>query len=81
MALKRIGIVEQRRGKRLADPLPPRLLTIKQGAQYTGLTIWAMRERIWAGQIPVVRFPQGRKIYIDRVDLDSFIEENKSIYR
>ncbi|KKM82204.1 hypothetical protein LCGC14_1321890 [marine sediment metagenome] len=30
----------------------PRLLSLKDGAQYLGLTLWAMRERIWAGQTP-----------------------------
>jgi len=56
----------------------PRLLTLKGAAEYLGLTIWAIRERIWAGQIPVVRFPKGRKMYLDRLDLDNFIQRNKT---
>ncbi len=55
----------------------PRLLPLKGGAEYLGLTLWALRERIWAGQIPFVRFPGGRKMYLDRRDLDEFIERNK----
>jgi hypothetical protein len=47
----------------------PRLLPLKKAAEYIGLTEWAMRERIWSGQIPFVRFPGGRKIYIDTNDL------------
>jgi hypothetical protein len=31
-----------------------------------------MRERIWAGQIPVVQFPGGRKMYVDSKDLEAF---------
>jgi hypothetical protein len=56
----------------------PRLLPLKQAAQYLGLTVWAIRERIWAGQIPVVQFPGGRKQYIDVQDLESFIQNNKT---
>jgi len=40
-----------------------------------------MRERIWAGQIPVVQFPGGRKQYIDRRDIDAFIQNNKTTIR
>ena len=60
--------------------MSPRLLTLKDAAQYLGLTTWAMRERIWAGQIPVVRFPDGRKMYIDIQDIEGFIEQNKTTY-
>ena len=64
--------------QRIGNPMPsPRLLPLKQAAQYLGLTVWAIRERIWAGQIPVVQFPGGRKQYIDRQDLESFIQNNK----
>ncbi|MEJ2414780.1 MAG: helix-turn-helix domain-containing protein, partial [Sulfurimonas sp.] len=55
----------------------PRLLPLKEAAQWLGLTVWAMRERIWAGQIPVVQFPGGRKQYIDVQDLEAFIQKNK----
>ena len=55
----------------------PRLLPLKDAATWLGLTVWAMRERIWAGQIPVVQFPGGRKQYIDIQDLEAFIQNNK----
>ena len=57
----------------------PRLLTLKDAAQWLGLTVWAMRERIWSGQIPVVQFPGGRKQYVDVQDLENFIARNKRI--
>ena len=57
----------------------PRLLPLKEAAAYIGLTTWAMRERIWAGQLPVVTFPGGRKMYIDREDLEEFIRKNKRV--
>ena len=62
----------------ISNPTSPRLLTLKKAADYLGLTVWALRERIWAGHIPCIRFPGGRKMYIDTADLDSFIQRNKS---
>ena len=70
------------KAQRIDNPMPsPRLLPLKAGAEYLGLTVWALRERIWAGQIPVVQFPGGRKQYIDTKDLEAFIEENKRTIR
>jgi hypothetical protein len=65
----------------MSNPMLPRLLPLKKAADYMGLTVWAMRERIWAGQIPVavVQFPNGRKQYIDVQDLDKLIQDNKRV--
>lgn len=57
----------------------PRLLPLKKAADYIGLTVWAMRERIWAGHIPVVQFPGGRKMYVDIRDIEEFIKKNKRV--
>ena len=65
--------------QRIANPIGPRLLPLKKAAEYLGLTVWAMRERIWAGEIPVVRFPGGRKMFIDIQDIEAFIERNKTV--
>ena len=65
MAGKRSGIIEKKTSQRIANPNGPRLLTLKKAGEYLGLTTWAMRERVWAGDIPVIRFPGGRKMYID----------------
>jgi hypothetical protein len=56
----------------------PRLLPLKDAAQWLGLTVWSLRERIWAGDIPVVKFPGGRKQFIDVQDLEEFIQRNKT---
>jgi len=70
------------KAQRIGNPMPsPRLLPLKQAAAYLGLSVWAMRERIWAGQIPVVQFPGGRKQYIDKRDIDAFIQNNKITIR
>jgi len=57
----------------------PRLLPLKKAADYIGLTVWALRERIWAGDIPVVKFPGRRKQFIDIKDIEAFIERNKTV--
>ena len=67
------------KAQRIDDPMLPRLLPLKKASEYLGLTVWAIRERIWAGQIPIVQFPGGRKQYIDVQDLDKFIEDNKRV--
>jgi len=55
-----------------------RLYSIREGAAYIGRTVAAMREVIWAGKIPIVRF--DRRIYLDIRDLERFIEQNKMVY-
>jgi len=76
---KRTGITEKKQAQGIPNPMSPRLLTLKEASQWLGLSVWAMRERIWAGQIPVVQFPGGRKMYVDSMDLESFIAKNKRV--
>jgi hypothetical protein len=66
---------ETTKAQRITKPVGPRLLPLKEAAERLGLTVWSMRERIWAG---FVRFPGGRKIFIDIKDLDKFVERNKT---
>jgi len=77
MSGKRTGIKEKKSAQGIPNPMTPRLLPLKKAAEYMGLTVWAIRERIWAGDIPVVRFPGGRKQFIDTKDIEAFIERNK----
>ena len=74
---KRQGTQASQQRQEIRSPSGPRLLSLKKAAEYLGLTVWAMRERIWAGQIPVVQFPGGRKQYIDIRDIEEFINRNK----
>ncbi len=74
---KRIGMIEKKTAQGIVNPMCPRLMSLKKAAEYLGLTTWAMRERIWAGDIPVVRFPGGRKMFIDTSDIEDFINQNK----
>jgi len=77
MGIKRSEINRNITAQGIHNPISPRLLPLKDAATWLGLTVWAMRERIWAGEIPVVQFPGGRKQYIDIQDLEAFISANK----
>ncbi len=76
MARKPVQTKASTRAQRMHSP---RLLTLKDAASWLGLSLWAMRERVWNGQIPVVQFPGGRKMYVDTQDLENFINKNKRI--
>ena len=77
MSLKRSAIVEKKTAQGIRNPSGPRLLPLMDGAKYLGLSVWTVREAIWAGFIPIVRPPGTRKIWIDIQDLDAFIDQNK----
>ena len=74
---KRTGKIEKKTAQGISNPTCPRLLPLKQAAKYIGLTVWGMREAIWRGDIPVVRFSGGRKMFIDTKDIEAFINCNK----
>jgi excisionase family DNA binding protein len=69
---------EVKKEKGINNPLLPRLLALKDAAGYLGRTARGMRELYWAGKIPIVR--DGKKIYFDRQDLDSYVQKNKTVY-
>ncbi len=67
----------------------PRLLTIQQAADYLNVSYWTARDWLLQELIPVIALPplrprEGerakrhlRRVLVDRVDLDRFIEERK----
>lgn len=71
------------------DRVTPRLLNMRQAAEYLGCSFWTARDYILQGLIPVVDMPplrarEGdrqrttlRRILVDRADLDAFIEARK----
>lgn len=61
---------------RLAVPvIQPALLTVKEAAVYLGRSEQAIQHLIFEKLLPVVRV--GRRVHLDRRDLDAFIEKNK----
>lgn len=60
------------------EPIKPRLLTVKEASTYLGRSVPSIRELIWAGTIPIVRV--GRRIHLDLLDLEEWIEQHKTRY-
>ena len=57
------------------SPLKKRLYSIPEAATYLGRSVWSVRELIWNGSLPSVRM--GRRVHLDIIDLDRWIERNK----
>ena len=55
--------------------LYPRLMTVEQAATYLGRTPEATQHLASSGKIPTVR--SDRRVFLDRIDLDKWIEDNK----
>ena len=51
------------------------MLDLRSAGRYVSLSYWTVREMAMRGDIPLVR--AGRRILIDRLDLDLWIERNK----
>lgn len=56
-----------------------RLLGVKDAAAWLGISPWTLRERIWAGDVPFIRFPGCRKQLLDVRDLEKMIQDNKMV--
>ena len=52
-----------------------RLFSIKELVVVFGATEWFWRTQIWDGQLPYVQV--GRKMFVDRTDIEQFITANK----
>ena len=53
-----------------------RLYSIKELVVEIGATEWFWRSQIWDGQLPYVQV--GREMFIDSIDIERFIETNKT---
>jgi len=71
---------ELKTAQRIHNPLAKRLFTLKEAAEYLGRSVWGVRDLIWKQVVPVVKQAGSRKMYLDKKDLDLFIEKNKIIY-
>jgi hypothetical protein len=68
---------KEKTAQRISNPQHPRLLPLKKAAEYLGIGYWAMRRLAWDRVIPVVQFPNGRKMYFDIADLEEVINRIK----
>ncbi|NGZ97374.1 MAG: hypothetical protein CV089_14870 [Nitrospira sp. WS110] len=59
----------------MSEPISKRLYSVKEAGKYLGRSPWGVRHLIWEGHLPQVR--QGRRVMVDIVDMDKFIEKHK----
>lgn len=59
----------------MSETISKRLYSVKEAGKYLGRSAWAIRHLIWEGHLPQVR--QGRRVMVDVVDMDRFIEKYK----
>lgn len=60
-----------------ANPdISKRLLTVAEAGVFVNLGPWCIRRLIYSGQIPYVKI--GRRILLDRKDIEEFIEARKT---
>jgi excisionase family DNA binding protein len=52
-----------------------RLFPIPRAAEYLSTTTWAIRRLVWGKKLPHIRL--GKRILIDKVDLDAFVQAMK----
>jgi len=63
--------------KVLRDVMLKRLLSVPEAAIYLGRGIDAVRELVYRREIRVVQRGEKGKVYLDKADLDTWIEKNK----
>jgi len=66
---------------RAINPLGKRLYTLDEAAIYLARSYWSVRELVISGKIPRVQDEGGRKIFLDILDLEAFVERNKAIHQ
>jgi excisionase family DNA binding protein len=69
------GMLRQEIGHALASSIQPALFTVKQAAIYLGRSEQSVQHLIFQKDLPAVRV--GRRVHLDRRDLDAWIEKNK----
>lgn len=62
-------------GGQAAPRIQPVLLNVKEAALYLGRSQQSVQHLIFQRDLPVVRV--GRRVHLDRRDLDEWIEKNK----
>jgi hypothetical protein len=63
----------------------PRVLNVREGAKYLGISYWSLRDLVINGHVPAVRLlcPRSangrimRRLLVDRRDLDALITRSR----
>ena len=61
--------------REVSEEVQKRLYSVKEAGRYLGRSPWAIRRLIWEKFLPAVR--QGRRVMVDVMDMDRFIEKYK----
>lgn len=75
MAIEIASMLKIEIARLTAPNVQPALLTVKQAAVYLGRSEQAVQHLVFSKVLPVVRI--GRRVHLDRRDLDSWIEKYK----
>ena len=59
----------------MSDGVSKRSYSVKEAGRYLGRSPWTIRRLISIGYLPEVR--QGRRVMVDLMDMDQFIEKYK----
>ena len=71
------GNVEPAKRRKNGSRTSGRLLDLKAAELYSGISAWTLRDLIASGELPAVRPPRLRRVWIDRADLDRAIADWK----
>jgi len=56
--------------------VPKRIYSVKEAAEYLGRSAWTVAEMVRTGKIKYVK--DGKRIFLDVLDIDRWIEGNKT---
>ena len=65
-----------KKAQRIDNPLTKRLYDLKEAAIYLARPVFSVRGLIWKGALPVIR--DGRKLYLDIVDMNKWIDRSRT---
>ena len=72
-----VTAIERSKKRNAASRTSGRLLDLKAAEIYSGISAWTLRDLIASGDLPAVRPPRLRRVWIDRADLDRAIAQWK----
>ena len=58
-----------------SDVLQPRLLSYEAASAYLSLSYWSVRTLVLSGEVAHIRF--GKRILLDRLALDEWVEKHR----
>ena len=65
-----------KQAQRTSNPLSKRLYDLKEASIYLARPVHSVRCLIWNGKIPVIK--DGRRLYLDILDMDKWIDRSRT---